>query len=119
MLAAIAYFSALYYIGTPSQVYPLQILNAVAVAVTASAAIPLFQDLLPGQAGVATSLYSNALKLGGLLGSSAFALLASRLGNRGLFPVCAAFAAATLALVVIGRPRAEPATADRSPAPRS
>jgi SET family sugar efflux transporter-like MFS transporter len=105
ILAAVGYFLALRLVGAPYQVYPLQILNAASVAVTTSVAIPFFQDLMPRQSGVATSLYSNALKLGGLIGFSTFGLLASRVGNAGLLYVCAALSASALVILVLGRPR--------------
>jgi MFS transporter, SET family, sugar efflux transporter len=104
MLAAIGYFVALGFVRGPSEVYPLQVLNAAAVAVTTSVAIPFFQDLLPRQAGVSTSLYSNALKVGGLIGFMTFGLLASRVGNAGLPFVCAGLSATALVLVVVARP---------------
>jgi len=104
--SSVAYFIALRFVTAPWQVYPLQVLNAAAVAVTVSVAIPFVQDLLPGQTGVATSLYSNALKAGSLLGFAAFGALAVVLGNAGLFPVCAGLAAATLSIVALApRPR--------------
>ncbi|MET0411369.1 MAG: MFS transporter [Polyangiaceae bacterium] len=107
MLAAIAYFVALGFVSGPAQVYPLQILNAAAVAVATSVAIPFFQDLLPRQAGVSTSLYSNALKVGGLIGFMTFGLLASRVGNAGLPFVCAGLSATSLVLVVLAHPFAK------------
>jgi SET family sugar efflux transporter-like MFS transporter len=103
--ASVCYFLALRFVTAPWQVYPLQVLNAAAVAVTVSVAIPFVQDLLPGQPGVATSLYSNALKAGSLLGFAAFGALAVSVGNAGLFPVCAGLAAATLTIVALARPR--------------
>jgi MFS transporter, SET family, sugar efflux transporter len=109
--AAVCYFLALRFVTAPWHVYPLQILNAAGVAVTVSVAIPFFQDLLPRQAGIATSLYSNALKVGSLVGFSTFGLLASRVGNTGLFLVCAGLAASTVAIVALagpGRTRASP-----------
>ena len=87
------------------QVYPLQVLNAAAHAVTASVAIPFFQDLSPAQPGAATTLYSNALKAGSVLGLAAFGLLASYLGNTRLFWVCAGFALVTLGVVSFARHR--------------
>jgi MFS transporter, SET family, sugar efflux transporter len=103
--AAVGYFAALPFITAVWHVYPLQVLNAAAHAVTTSVAIPYFQDLLPGQAGAATTLYSNALKVGSLLGFGSFALLASYLGDRRLFWVCAAFALITLVVVSFARKR--------------
>jgi MFS transporter, SET family, sugar efflux transporter len=104
--AAVCYFLLLRFVSAPWQVYPLQILNAAGVAVTLSVAIPFFQDLLPGQAGIATSLYSNALKVGSLVGFSAFGLLAARLGNTGLFLVCAGLGATTFTIVALAPRRA-------------
>jgi SET family sugar efflux transporter-like MFS transporter len=103
--AAVAYYALLRFVTEPWHVYPLQILNAAGAAVTLSVAIPFFQDLLPGRAGMATNLYSNALKVGSLVGFSAFGLLATQLGNGGLFLVCASLAATTLAIVASARPR--------------
>lgn len=97
--AAVLYFVSLRFVTAGWQVYPLQILNAAAVAVVTSVAIPFFQDLLPRQAGIATALYSNALKVGGLVGFMTFGLLASRVGNAGLFLVCAALGVMTVALI--------------------
>jgi MFS transporter, SET family, sugar efflux transporter len=111
ILAAVCYFSLLRFVSVPSQVYPLQLLNAAAVAVTTSVAIPFFQDLMPGQAGIATSLYSNSLKVGGLIGFSAFGLLATSVGNTGLFLVCAALSVSALGIVILARPRAKQAPA--------
>jgi SET family sugar efflux transporter-like MFS transporter len=97
--AAIVYFAALYLVSAPWQVYPLQVLLAAGVAVTASVAIPVIQELLPGQPGVATNLYSNALKLGGLLGFSAFGLLTGHVGHSGLFLVCAGLGVCSVSLL--------------------
>jgi MFS transporter, SET family, sugar efflux transporter len=103
--AAVGYFAALPFVAAVWHVYPLQALNAAAHAVTTSVAIPFFQDLLPGQRGAATTLYSNALKAGSLLGFGAFGILASYLGHARLFWVCAGFAAITLAVVSFARNR--------------
>jgi MFS transporter, SET family, sugar efflux transporter len=108
--AAVCYFFGLRFVGAAWQVYPLQILNAAAVAVVTSVAIPFFQDLLPRRAGIATSLYSNALKVGSLVGFMAFGLLASRVGNSGLFLVCGGLGSLSLALLVLS-PRRAPAGA--------
>ena len=104
--AAVGYFAALPFITTVWHVYPLQVLNAAAHAVITSVAIPFFQDLMPGQPGAATTLYSNALKAGSVLGLGAFGLLARHLGNARLFWVCAGFALITLAVVSFARSRA-------------
>jgi SET family sugar efflux transporter-like MFS transporter len=106
--AAAGYFVLLRFVTAPWQVYPLQVLLAAGVAVTASLAIPFFQDLLPEQPGLVTSLYSNALKVGSLVGFSSFGLLASRVGNSGLFLVCAGLATLTVSIIAAASPRPVP-----------
>ena len=106
--AAACYFLLLRSITAPWQVYPLQVLLAAGVAVTASVAIPFFQDLAPEQPGLMTSLYSNALKVGSLIGFSSFGLLASKVGSTGLFLVCGGLSCVTviiLAAAPAGPPR--------------
>jgi SET family sugar efflux transporter-like MFS transporter len=103
--ASVCYFVALRFVAEPWHVYPLQVLNASAVAVVTSVAIPYFQDLLPRQAGMATSLYSAALKVGALIGFATFGAAGSRIDARGLFLLCAALATVTVSLVVLAAPR--------------
>jgi SET family sugar efflux transporter-like MFS transporter len=103
--AAASYFVLLRFVTALWQVYPLQVLLAAGVAVTASVAIPFFQDLLPEQPGLVTSLYSNALKIGSLVGFSSFGLLATRLGNAGLFLVCAGLASVAVMIIAVASPR--------------
>ena len=47
--------------------------------------ILFFQELVPGQPGLATAIYTNATNLGNLLGYFCFSALAERLGHRRLF----------------------------------
>jgi SET family sugar efflux transporter-like MFS transporter len=103
--AAVSYFVLLRFVAAPWHVYPLQVLLAAGVAVTASVAIPFFQDLLPEQPGLVTSLYSNALKVGSLVGFSSFGLLARKVGNGGLFLVCAGLGAVAVTIIAAASPR--------------
>jgi SET family sugar efflux transporter-like MFS transporter len=102
---AVVYFFAIGFAQAPAHVYPAQVLNAFAIAVTMSLAIPYFQDLLPGQTGLATSVYSSSWSLGSLLGYLSFGLLAERLGHRGLTRFCAALAATSLLVLVLSGKR--------------
>ena len=109
---AVVYFLALGFALAPAHVYPAQVLNAFAIAVTMSLAIPYFQDLLPGQTGLATSVYSSSWSFGSLLGYLSFGLLAESLGHRGLTRFCAALAATSLLVLVLSGKRAsEPGAA--------
>jgi MFS transporter, SET family, sugar efflux transporter len=100
VLVGVVYFLALAFAQTPSQVYPLQLLNAAAVAVTMSVAIPYFQDLLPGQTGVATSIYTSSYSFGSLLGYFGFGMLVASIGHRGVVLFCAALGALSLAVLL-------------------
>ncbi|HTV17600.1 MAG TPA: sugar efflux transporter [Polyangiaceae bacterium] len=103
---SVLYFIGLLLAGAPANVYALQVLNAAAVATTMSVAIPYFQDLLPGQAGVATSIYTNSFSLGSLLGYLGFGVLVPAVGHRNLSLVCALLGALSLAVLMLS-PRRE------------
>lgn len=62
--------------------------------------------LLPGQTGVATSIYTNSFSLGSLLGYVSFGVAVSAIGHRQLSLVCAVLAALSLA-VLVRSPRGE------------
>jgi MFS transporter, SET family, sugar efflux transporter len=113
VLLGVAYFVGLMLADAPFHVYPLQLLNAAAVAVTMSVAIPYFQDLLPGQTGVATSVYTSSYSLGCLLGYFGFGVLLASVGHRGIVLLCAGLSGLSLSVLMleatIGRKRsAEP-----------
>ena len=106
VLVGVAYFIALGFAAAPEHVYPAQVLNAFTIAITMSVAIPYFQDLLPGQTGLATSVYTNSWSLGSLLGYLSFGLLADRLGHRGLTSLCAALGILSLLVLLLTGKRA-------------
>lgn len=105
------YFIALTFARVPWHIYPMQIVAAATIAVTTNVAITFFQDLLPGHAGVATSIYANAFTTGNLIGYFAFGSLLGCVGHRGLFFVCAALAAVTLAIFLAYRHETAPMAA--------
>ena len=111
VLVCVVYFLAIGFALVPMHVYPAQVLNAFTIAVTMSLAIPYFQDLLPGQTGLATSVYSSSWSLGSLLGYFSFGLLAESWGHRGLTRFCAALAAASFVVLVLSGKRAPEARA--------
>jgi MFS transporter, SET family, sugar efflux transporter len=105
VLAGTLYFSTLLLAHEPWQIYPMQILSAVSIAITTNITITFFQDLLPGQAGVATSIYSNSFSGGSLVGYFIFGLSLETFGHRGVFVVCAVLSLVTFAILTIYRPR--------------
>jgi len=104
---AVVYYGAVSLVQVPWQIYPLQILSAAITAVTQGIAISYFQDFLPGQAGTATNLYSNASSLGRLVGFVLIPPLTALVGYRGIFASSALMClVAVLLILVFCRPRA-------------
>jgi MFS transporter, SET family, sugar efflux transporter len=104
----------LYFVGVslaqaPWHVYPCQLLWAVTIAITTNITITFFQNLLPGQAGVATSLFGNAYSLGVVLAYMIVMLWGELLGNRGLFHLCAALVGTALVAFMVRARRADAA----------
>ena len=104
--STVAYFILLTLAREPWHVFPLQILHGLSFAVISNVAILFFQDLVPGQPGLATAVFSNASQLGNLVGYFSFGALVQPLGPRRMFLVSAALTAVTLIIVVCYRPRA-------------
>ncbi len=98
---SVIYFAVLIFVQAPWHVYPAQILSAVSIAITTNVVITFFQDLLPGRAGLATSIYGNCFNGGTLLGYFLFGLLLNTFGYRGVFAVCTAFSLLTFALMFV------------------
>ena len=108
------YFLALTFATAPWHIYPMQILSAASIAVTTNVSITFFQDLLPGHAGVATSIYSNSFSTGSLIGYFFFGALVGAVGHRGVFFVCAALCATTFTIFLFYRHRKAPLAARAS-----
>jgi SET family sugar efflux transporter-like MFS transporter len=106
--ATVIYFLLLRCARAPWHVFPMQILHGLSFAVISNVAIMFFQDLLPGQAGLATAIFTNAANLGNLVGYLTFATFMPRFGNRGMFLVSASLTFVTFVIVMRYRPRKEP-----------
>jgi SET family sugar efflux transporter-like MFS transporter len=113
----VLYFLCLLFVRAAWHIYPIQILSAISIAILTNITIPFFQELLPGQAGLATSLFTNSFNAGNLLGYFIFGLVVEHVGHRGMFGVCSALAAFTTVVLMIYRHRPPPAPAGGLPAP--
>ncbi|MCS4273962.1 MULTISPECIES: sugar efflux transporter SetB [Raoultella] len=72
-VAAVA--GLLFYVGmllahTPGLLLALQLLNAIFIGILAGIGMLYFQDLMPGQAGAATTLYANTIRVGWIIAGS-------------------------------------------------
>jgi SET family sugar efflux transporter-like MFS transporter len=104
------YFLALSLARAPWHLYLAQILSGVSFAILTNVAILFFQEMIPGQAGLATAVFSNAARLGSLLGFIVFGAAVEDLGHRGTFLLCAVLTVVTFVLLMVHR--AKPAAAD-------
>jgi len=57
-------------VDTPALLLALQLLNAVYIGILAGIGMLYFQDLMPGQAGAATTLYTNTTRVGWIIAGS-------------------------------------------------
>lgn len=75
-LAAVCFYLLLLVIQQPVFLFGAQALNALFIGISAGIGITYFQDLLPGYAGQATTLFTNCLRCGGIVaGMTAGAIL--------------------------------------------
>jgi SET family sugar efflux transporter-like MFS transporter len=94
-----AYFVCMAMATQPWQLFPAQVLTAVVVSIVMGLGLTYFQDLLPGEPGVSTALYANAMTLGSVLSGSVFAAFSGVCGHRGLLLICAGCSLAGCALL--------------------
>lgn len=82
--ATCLYFAGIFLATRPWHVFFVQMLSGVSFAILTNVAITFFQDLRPGQAGLATGVFSTAVNCGNLLGYLAFGFVLGLGGYRGI-----------------------------------
>lgn len=90
--AAGAYYLGLALVQAPWQIIALQPLSALVVAIFMTTGLNHFQSLAPRAPGTTTALYSNAARVGSILGSLIAGGVGDRLGFRFVYAVCLALA---------------------------
>ena len=66
-MSAVAFYVVLLLSQQPSVLFLAQILNALFIGILAGIGMTCFQDLLPGYAGQASTLFSNSIRCGGIV----------------------------------------------------
>lgn len=100
VLVGALYFAVLMLAQAPWHIYPMQILSAISIAITTNITITFFQELLPGQAGIATSIYSNSFSTGSLIGYFGFGMMVESFGHRGVFAACSVLSLITFSILL-------------------
>jgi len=91
-LAGLVFYLGVYWSTSLTPLVLLQIFNAAFIGVMAGLGISVFQALMQGRAGMASTLYSNAIKVGSLVGALLGGAVAQWLGIQVVFGICALMA---------------------------
>lgn len=75
--AGLLFYLGLLYFTSPPALLVLQLLNAVFIGILAGIGMIYFQDLMPGQAGAATTLFTNSGRVGWIIAGSLAGLMAA------------------------------------------
>jgi SET family sugar efflux transporter-like MFS transporter len=97
---AFTYFLLLSFVTEPWQIYPIQVLSAAQVSITAGIAIAYFQDFIPQAQGTATTLYMNTTSIGSTIGYLLFGFISQIINYGSLIIVYTIFAGVALLLLV-------------------
>ncbi|MGU9935885.1 sugar efflux transporter SetB [Enterobacter asburiae] len=69
-VAGLLFYVGMLTVHTPGLLLALQLLNAIYIGILAGIGMLYFQDLMPGQAGSATTLYTNTTRVGWIIAGS-------------------------------------------------
>ena len=75
----------------------MQLLNAIFIGIVAGIGMSYFQDLMPGRAGVATTLFANSIRTGSIMAGAIAGTVAEIWSFHGVFMVATGLALAALA----------------------
>ena len=99
-LSAVA--GVLFYVGmltvhTPALLLAMQVLNAIYIGILAGIGMLYFRDLMPGQAGAATTLYTNTTRVGWIIAGSLAGVVAEIWSYHAVFWIALAMGVVTQA----------------------
>lgn len=102
MRKAKAVAGVLFYVGmltvhTPGLLLAMQVLNAIYIGILAGIGMLYFQDLMPGQAGAATTLYTNTTRVGWIIAGSLAGVVAEIWSYHAVFWIALVMGIATQA----------------------
>jgi SET family sugar efflux transporter-like MFS transporter len=100
-LAAVLLYIGIWQATAVWQLFVLQIFNAVFIGFIAGIGMTWFQNLLPGQAGLSSSYFSNASGLGEIIGYLIIALVAQQVGYGGVYGFTGLTALAALGVLAV------------------
>jgi SET family sugar efflux transporter-like MFS transporter len=96
VLAGVGFYVGLVTLSSQSALIALQLLNAIFIGIVAGIGMSYFQDLMPGRAGVATTLFANSIRTGSIMAGAIAGTVAEIWSFHGVFMVATALALAAL-----------------------
>jgi SET family sugar efflux transporter-like MFS transporter len=90
--AGILFYVGMLLVHTPALLLALQALNAIFIGILAGIGMLYFQDLMPGQAGAATTLYTNTTRVGWIIAGSLAGVVAEIWSYHAVFWIALAWA---------------------------
>ena len=99
--AGVLFYVGLIFFHSHTSLLVLQLFNAVFIGIVAGIGMLWFQDLMPGRAGAATTLFTNSISTGGILAGIIQGALAQSFGHFSVYWVIAGISVVTL--VMTGR----------------
>ncbi|CNH83492.1 sugar efflux transporter [Yersinia pekkanenii] len=103
VLAGVLFYTGLVLFKFKTALMLLQIFNAIFIGIVAGIGMLYFQDLMPGRAGAATTLFTNSISTGVILAGVLQGVLTETWGHNSVYVV--AMGLATLALIICSRVR--------------
>ena len=99
--AGVLFYGGLIFFHSHTSLLVLQLFNAVFIGIVAGIGMLWFQDLMPGRAGAATTLFTNSISTGVILAGIIQGALAQSFGHFSVYWVIAGISLVTL--VMTGR----------------
>lgn len=105
-LCGLIFFLCFFLFTHKAVLFIAQVLNAAFIGIMAGLGISVFQMLMQGRRGMASTLYTNAIKIGSFVGVLTGGVIAQWVGFRSIFLACSGMAALSLgALFMASRQR--------------
>ena len=96
--AGVLFYAGLILFHSREALLALQLFNAVFIGIVAGIGMLWFQDLMPGRAGSATTLFTNSISTGVILAGVIQGALAQSYGHGSVYWMIAAISVVTLGL---------------------
>lgn len=97
VLAGVCFYVGLVTLSSQHALIALQLLNAIFIGIVAGIGMSYFQDLMPGRAGVATTLFANSIRTGSIMAGAIAGTVAEIWSFHGVFMVAMGLALLALA----------------------